>query len=172
MGVACVFFVLRKQQSRAKALFRQPWAVGLGLLLALGFLSLGFRFGLTLFRASAWASSFLGFRLSFKLAFASFKVLGWVYSVFIMGFLSLGFGLALLLLGLRPGFDRFWGFDFLSSLPFPSFRVSVSEYSFFSVGSSFIRVSVWVYSLLWAFFHQGFGLALLLLGLRPGFDRF
>ena len=96
-----------------------------------GFLSLGFRFGLTLFRASAWVSSFLGFRLSFKLAFASFRVLGWVYSVFSMGFLSLGFGLALLLLRLRPGFDRFWGFGFLSSLPFPSFRVSVSEYSFF-----------------------------------------
>ena len=129
--VACVFFVVRKQQSRAKALFGQPWAVGLGLLLALGFLSLGFRFGLTLFRASAWVSSFLGFRLSFKLAFASFRVLGWVYSVFSMGFLSLGFGLALLLLRLRPGFDRFWGFGFLSSLPFPSFRVSVSEYSFF-----------------------------------------
>ena len=71
------------------------------------FLSLGFRFGLTLFKASAWVSSFLGFRLSFKLAFASFRVLAWVYSVFIMGFLSLGFGLALLLLGLRPGFDRF-----------------------------------------------------------------
>ena len=106
-GVACVCFVVRKQQSRAKALFGQPWAVGLGLLLALGFLSLGFRFGLTLFRASAWVSSFLGFRLSFKLAFASFRVLGWVYSVFIMGFLSLGVGLALLLLGLRPGFDRF-----------------------------------------------------------------
>ena len=130
-GVACVFFVVRKQQSRAKALFGQPWAVGLGLVLALGFLSLRFRFGLTLFRASAWVSSFLGFRLSFKLAFASFRVLGWVYSVFIMDFLSLGFGLALLLLGLRPGFDRFWGFGFLSSLPFPSFRVSVSEYSFF-----------------------------------------
>ena len=78
-GVACVFFVVRKQQPRAKALFDQPWAVGLGLLLALGFLSLGFRFGLTLFRASAWVSSFLGFRLSFKLAFASFRVLGWVY---------------------------------------------------------------------------------------------
>ena len=105
-GRLCLF-VVRKQQSRAKALFGQPWAVGLGLLLALGFLSLGFRFGLTLFRASAWVSSFLGFRLSFKLAFASFRVLGWVYSVFIMGFLSLGFGLALLLLGLRPGFDRF-----------------------------------------------------------------
>ena len=130
-GVSCVFFVVRKQHSRAKALFGQPWAVGLGLLLALGFLFLGFRFGLTLFRAPAWVSSFLGFRLSFKLAFASFRVLGWVYSVFIMGFLSLGFGLALLLFGLRPGFDRFWGFGFLSSLPFPSFRVSVSEYSFF-----------------------------------------
>ena len=38
LGVACVFFVVLKQQSRAKALFGQPWAVGLGLLLALGFL--------------------------------------------------------------------------------------------------------------------------------------
>ena len=71
------------------------------------FLSLGFRFGLIFLGVSAWVSSFLGFRLSFKLAFASFRVLGWVYSVFIMGFLSLGFGLALLRLGLRPGFDRF-----------------------------------------------------------------
>ena len=79
LGSLVSFFVIRKQQPRAKALFDQPWAVGLGLLLALGFLSLGFRFGLTLFRASAWVSSFLGFRLSFKLAFASFRVLGWVY---------------------------------------------------------------------------------------------
>ena len=94
-----VFFVVRKQQSRAPALGCRSGFTP--------FLSLGFRFGLTLFRASAWVSSFLGFRLSFKLAFASFRVLGWVYSVFSMGFLSLGFGLALLLLGLRPGFDRF-----------------------------------------------------------------
>ena len=63
------------------------------------FLSLGFRFGLTpLFRVSAWVSSFLGFRFSFKLAFDSFRVLGWVYSFFIMGFLSLGF---------RSGFTPF-----------------------------------------------------------------
>ena len=61
---------------------------------------------------------FLGFRLSFKLAFASFRVLGWVYSVFIMGFLSLGFGLAVLLLGLRPGFDRFLGFRLSFELTF------------------------------------------------------
>ena len=59
LGVACVVFVVRKQQSRAKALFGQPWAVGLGLLLALGFLSLGFRFGLTLFRG--FGLGFIGF---------------------------------------------------------------------------------------------------------------
>ena len=98
------------------------WGFGLGLLLALGFLPLGFRFGLTFFRVSAWVSSFLGFRLSFKLAFASCRVLGWVYSFFVMGFLSLGF---------RSGFAPFRASAWVC-LPFPSFRVSVSEYSLFA----------------------------------------
>ena len=156
LGVACVVFVVRKQQSRAKALFGQPWAVGLGLLLALGFLSLGFRFGLTLFRASAWVSSVFRVSAFFQACLRIFQGIG-------LGVLRFHYGLSFI--RVRSGFTPFRASAWVSS--FLGFRLS------FKLAFASFRVLGWVYSVfIMGFLSLGFGLALLRLGLRPGFDRF